>query len=164
MDAQGADRARPYVEVAGATFATVVDRENLLVELYGFNVVPNGFLLGPEGIVEYKRLGSFDVRTADTVAVLERWRAGLDVSEYSEPPDSSPDTPPAEAGALFRRGQALYRQGRVEEAVALWRQGLALDPDNYIIRKQIWAVQNPERFYAGEVDRDWQREQTARGL
>ena len=164
MDAQGADRARPYVEVARATYATVVDEENLLGQLYGFKAIPNGFLISREGIVDYKRLGSFDVRKAETAGVLDRWTAGLELPEPSQAPESSEDAARTEAGALFRRGLTLYRQGRVEEAVALWREGLALDPDNYIIRKQIWAVQNPERFYAGDVDYGWQREQTARGL
>ena len=70
----------------------------------------------------------------------------------------------SEANAIFRRGLALYREGRIGEALARWRQGLDLDPDNYLIRKQIWAVENPERFYEGDVDYDWQREQVARGL
>ena len=43
-------------------------------------------------------------------------------------------------------------------------RGLELNPDNYLIRKQIWAVENPERFYEGDVDYNWQREQTAKGL
>ena len=45
MDAQGAERARPYVEKAGATFETVVDEENTLGQLYGFRAIPNGFLI-----------------------------------------------------------------------------------------------------------------------
>ena len=48
--------------------------------------------------------------------------------------------------------------------MAEWRRGMQLEPDNYIIRKQIWAVQNPDRFYAGEVDYAWQKEQMAQGL
>ena len=44
----------------------------------------------------------------------------------------------------------------------LWRRGRDLDPGNYLIRKQIWAVENPDKFYNGDVDYDWQREQTAR--
>ena len=58
---------------------------------------------------------------------------------------------------------ALYRAGNVAEAVVEWRKGAELEPDNYIIRKQIWAVENPERFYTGDVDYDWQDEQEAKG-
>ena len=164
MDVQGADRARPYVEAAGATFAAAVDEGNLLSQLYGFKAIPNGFLIDQEGVVKYKRLGSFDIRRAETANVLEKWIAGLDLSEQTQPAETSAVAERTGASDLFRKGQGLYRQGRVEEAVALWRSGLALDPGNYIIRKQIWAVESPERFYSGEVDYAWQREQTAKGL
>ncbi len=70
----------------------------------------------------------------------------------------------SEANVIFRQGLALYREGRIGEALARWRQGLELDPDNYLIRKQIWAVENPERFYEGDVDYDWQQKQIATGL
>jgi len=70
----------------------------------------------------------------------------------------------AKANAHFRAGEKLYREGETDEAVAEWRKAVALEPDNYIIRKQIWAVQNPERFYSGNVDYDWQAEQLRQGL
>ncbi len=70
----------------------------------------------------------------------------------------------SEANAIFREGLDMYRAGRTGEALARWRQGLELDPGNYLIRKQIWAVENPERFYEGDVDYDWQQEQIAGGL
>ena len=70
----------------------------------------------------------------------------------------------SEANALFREGLELYRAGKVGEALARWRQGRQLNPSNYLIRKQIWAVEHPERFYEGDVDYTWQKEQMARGL
>ena len=36
-----------------------------------------------------------------------------------------------------------------------------LDPSNWIIHKQIWAVENPDKFYEGNVDYNWQRQQLA---
>ena len=71
MDAQGAERARPYVEEAAATFQTAVDEENLLGQLYGFKAIPNGFLIDEDGTVRYKRLGGFDVRRTETSSVLK---------------------------------------------------------------------------------------------
>ena len=70
----------------------------------------------------------------------------------------------SQASAYFRQGVRLFQEGRVQEAIAEWRKGVKLEPDNYLIRKQIWAVENPDRFYAGSVDYDWQREQRAKGL
>ena len=68
-----------------------------------------------------------------------------------------------EALEHYREGLGLYRQGRVDEAVAAWRRGVAVQPDNYVIRKQIWAVENPDRFYEGQVDYAWQKEQLDAG-
>jgi hypothetical protein len=58
----------------------------------------------------------------------------------------------------------LYRGGKVEQAMAEWRKGVEIEPDNFIIRKQVWAVENPDKFYSGDVDYDWQKEQMDRGL
>lgn len=162
MDAQGAGKARPYVELAKGTFQTVVDAENMLGGMYGFRAIPNGYLIDENGVVQYLRLGGFDIRKPETGAIVKQWADGADVS-VPEDPKAAKDGPSSEAIALFQRGLELYREDSVDEAMALWRQSLALDPDNYIIRKQIWAVENPDRFYAGDVDYDWQREQTAKG-
>ena len=164
MDAQGAEAARPYVEKAGATFVTVVDDGNLLGQLYGFKAIPNGYLIDEQGVVRYKRLGGFDIRRAETASVVDEWlnRPGLDRSSQDQ--DEALGSEHSEANAHFTAGLDLYRQGKVEEAVAEWRKGVDLEPDNYIIRKQIWAVQNPDRFYAGDIDYDWQREQMEKGL
>jgi hypothetical protein len=32
-----------------------------------------------------------------------------------------------------------------------------------VIRKQRWALQEPDRFYAGDIDVDWQADQEAAG-
>ncbi len=162
MDAQGADRPRPYVEKAAATFTTLVDETNQLGQLFGFKVVPNGFLIDEAGVLRYKKLGGFDVHRSETRAILDEWVGGSDLSDRAEAPGES-EAAKAESNELFGRGHELYRQGKIEDALRLWRQGLALDPSNYIIRKQIWAVENPDRFYSGDVDYAWQREQTARG-
>ena len=168
MDAQGGEKATPYVERAGATFATfatLVDEENLLGQLFGFKVVPNGILLDEQGVVRYKRFGGFDIRREDTAAVVERWAAGLDPDTATATrPEALPGAELSDSNALFREGLERFRAGDVAAAVSIWRRGLKLDPDNYVIRKQIWAVENPDRFYAGDIDTVWQREQRAKRL
>ena len=163
MDAQGADKARPFVEKAGCAFTTVVDEANLLGQLYGFKAIPNGFLIDEAGVVRYKKLGGFDIRRAETAEIVERWigKTGLEGSPDGGATEVGFEH--AQANAHFTRGLALYRSGDVQEAIAEWRKGVELEPDNYIIRKQIWAVENPDKFYAGDVDYDWQREQIASG-
>ena len=158
MDAQGPDRARPYVQ-EGDTFKTVVDAQNQLGDLYGFKAIPNGFLIDGDGVVRYKRLGGFDIRRPETREVVEQWATGVGPGAPAEQAPVATGPTDARASSLFREGLALYRTGDVERAMALWRRGLELDPDNYIVRKQIWAVENPERFYDVDVDHAWQREQ-----
>ena len=164
MDAQGAEKARPYVDKAGATFKTVVDEENLLGQLYGFKAIPNGFLIDEQGVVRYKKLGGFDIRKAETSAVVKEWAAGSDLSGSVGDPDAEPGSELSESNALLRQGLELYRRGEVAEAIAVWRKGISLDPANYILRKQVWAVENPDKFYEGDIDYGWQKEQTAKGL
>ena len=164
MDAQGPDKARPYTEKAGARFTTVVDEENLLGQLYGFNVVPNGFLIDERGTVQYARRGGFDIRRDDTAEVVERWIDGPSLDESLEAAQTELGAEHSEAIDLFRKGLALYREGYVDRAVAEWRGAMEMEPGNYIIRKQIWAVQNPDRFYSGDVDYAWQKEQMEQGL
>ncbi len=164
MDAQGPDKALPFVQRANAEFTTVVDEENLLGQLYSFKAIPNGYLIDEAGVVRYKKLGGFDIRRPQTASILDSWAQspGIDASLLEAEPALGAEH--SEANVHFRAGLDLYRDGKVEEAVAQWRRGVELEPDNYIIRKQIWAVQNPEKFYSGDVDLAWQKEQVARGL
>ena len=164
MDAQGADKALPFVQRAQAEFTTVVDEGNLLGQLYGFNAIPNGYLIDEAGVVRYKKLGGFDIRRAQTASIVEGWAQSPSIDESLPEAEAALGAEHSEANALFRAGLGLYRDGKVDEAVAQWRRGVELEPDNYIIRKQIWAVQNPDRFYSGDVDYAWQKEQMAKGL
>ncbi len=164
VDAQGAGKARPYVQAAGADFPTLVDEENLLSRVYGFKAVPNTLFIDEGGTLRLMRFGGFDIRRAEDRRAAEEW-----VGDGAlEPPAASDAPAPGEGTSdaldLFRDGMKLYRQDRVKEALALWREAVALEPDNYVIRKQIWAVENPDRFYRDDVDYRWQKDQMARGL
>jgi tetratricopeptide (TPR) repeat protein len=61
----------------------------------------------------------------------------------------------------FGRGTALARLGRGDEALGAWKRALALDPTNFVVRKQIWAHRHPERFWP-IIDLDWQQAELAR--
>ena len=164
MDAQSTDRPRLYVEKAGVTFTTLVDQANSLSDLYGFKAVPNGFLIDEQGIVRFSQLGGFDIGRPETAEVLEGWLSGQTRKSDGDGSTVVLGADHLEANALFRKGLELFRAGKVEEALARWRQGMQLNPKNFLIRKQIWAVEHPERFYEGDVDYSWQKEQMARGL
>ncbi len=48
------------------------------------------------------------------------------------------------------------------DAAAVLRRALEADPDNFLIRKQIWAIEHAARFYSDEkVDFAWQERQLA---
>lgn len=68
---------------------------------------------------------------------------------------------PNSASAQFALGTCrLALDQRVEAAVDL-KRALALDTSNYVVRKQIWMLEHPEKFHP-EIDWAWQREQLAR--
>lgn len=150
QDAQGEERVRPVAAEYGVTFPVLVDRGSTLARLLGFRVVPSGAFVDGDGIVRYRHVDDFDVADPRVRVNLERFLAG----EPTEPPAADGQMDRA-ALERFADGVALYHDGRAEEAVAVWREALALDPDNFLIRSQIWAVEHPERFYPA-VDREWQ--------
>jgi len=128
----------------------LIDRASTLGEALGFRVVPSGFFVDADGHVRYRHLDDFDVADPRVAWNLERFLAG-------EPTESPASGAAMNAGALerFARGVSLHSAGRRHEAIQLWRSALELDPDNFIIRSQIWVAEHPERFYPA-VDREWQ--------
>jgi tetratricopeptide (TPR) repeat protein len=68
---------------------------------------------------------------------------------------------PENSTAHYARGSLLLALERKDDAVAAWRAGLEVDPMNFTLRKQIWMVQYPERFYP-QIDMAFQVEQIKR--
>jgi tetratricopeptide (TPR) repeat protein len=67
---------------------------------------------------------------------------------------------PGESSVSFLWGLVLLQQGRKDAALKKFKQARDLDPDNWRIRKQIWAIENPDKFYSGKSpDYEWQSEQ-----
>jgi hypothetical protein len=50
--------------------------------------------------------------------------------------------------------------GEREKALAVPKEAWTLDPDNWVIRKQVWAVERPHHYPA--INTDWQREENRR--
>lgn len=200
MDVQGADVARPYVEIAKAEYTNLVDAENILGELIGFKAVPNTILIdeagryqgmvSPEDAKEWATSdassepasppepavgasnGAGRIRALETLA---DWlprdaavRATLAESYHGAGRTADAEAAyrlaltlgASDAATHFRYGRLLLSEGRKDEGVASLKRALAVDPGNYVIRKQIWAVENPGRFYDGGIDWDWQKQQT----
>jgi hypothetical protein len=163
LEHTGPEAARPYVEQANTRFPTVVDEHGITSTLFGFKVVPNGVLVDEEGTIRYVKLGGFSIDNPDDVAAVEHFLTRGD-------PGASPasgegyELEPLERELVetkLRLGRLLDSLGRRGEAVSEWRAALRLDPENFVIRKQIWAALHPERFHPA-IDWDWQREQLER--
>ena len=154
------DLARPFVDVAQATYPVVADEHGLTSRLLGFKAVPNGVLVDADGTIRYAKYGGFSVDKPDDVAVVERFLTGDDPGPSPER-KSAYDLGPVERELVetkLRYGRLLDSTGNRDEALRQWQAALHLDPDNLVIRKQIWSVRYPERFHP-TIDWDWQKEQ-----
>jgi hypothetical protein len=153
LDVAGELTVRPVAQTNGVTFPVLLDRESSMARLLGFRVVPAGFFVAGDGIVRYRHVSDFDVRDPRDRQNLERFLAGETIEPVHEEARMAPD-----ALELFAEGVKLFAERRVNTAVAIWRRALAIDPDNFVIRSQIWSVEHPEHFYP-VVDRQWQAQQ-----
>lgn len=68
------------------------------------------------------------------------------------------DRNPKSVRALVGLASVELDLGEREKALAALRKAWALDPDNWVIRKQIWAIEHPEKFYPA-INTEWQREE-----
>jgi len=166
-DVQGAQPAKPWVEQAKVQYRVAVDRENLLGTLYHFKVVPIGIVIDENGRI-VREVSPMDINDGSTREDVERWVAqnilpaswaGAEREISQSAWKTSVET---EAEALFRAGMTLLEEGRRDEAIAKFREAFRRDPGNWIIRKQIWALEHPEKFYTGPVDYEWQKKQIER--
>lgn len=70
---------------------------------------------------------------------------------------------PDEASIRFTWGQILLHADQRTAGLEQLEYARELAPDNWRIRKQIWAIENPEKFYAGDSpDYEWQKEELTR--
>ncbi|MBV7338609.1 tetratricopeptide repeat protein [Chloroflexi bacterium TSY] len=164
IDFQGVEKVRPFVEQANATYPTVIDAENSLGLYFGFKAVPNAVFVDEAGIVRYTKFGGFDIRKAEDRQLADDFISRAEAGSLDAEAKDANGFESQEAFDHFYQGLELYRAGNAQSAIEEWRKAIKLEPDNWIIRKQVWAMENPERFYAGPVDFDWQREQIANGL
>lgn len=156
QDVKGEETVRPVAEERGVTFPVLLDRASLFGSLLGFRIVPSGFFVDAGGTLRYRRVNDFDLGDSRDRQNLEDFLGGGAV----EPVDEQEQMVPG-ALKLFAEGVELFGAGHRGGALALWRRALELDPDNFVIRSQIWAVERPEHFYP-VVDLAWQEQQLLR--
>ncbi|MEW5883881.1 MAG: tetratricopeptide repeat protein [Armatimonadota bacterium] len=104
---------------------------------------------------------------ADSEDADARLEAGKTLMRLGKPAEAlehlkaAADALPKSASAQFALGSCLLALDRKTEALGQLRKALALDRENYVIRKQIWMIEHPEKFFP-EIDWAWQREQLAK--
>lgn len=92
-------------------------------------------------------------------ALVQQGKYAEGISQYGEAIELNPES----AEGPFRIGRTMLKQGKKDEALVELKKALKLDKNNWIIRKQIWAIEHPEKFYEGKVDYDWQKLQIEQG-
>jgi len=163
-DVSGAAAARPFHEIAGATFTTVVDLENEFGRALDYKIIPNGLFVDERGVLQGKWLG-FAVDRAECLISVAQFRQGV-----MEPFERVPETAVSDTmtplerelvATQVRLGAALKALERDQEAADEWAKALLGDSANFVLRKQVWLLRFPERFHP-TIDFAWQKEQLAR--
>ena len=166
MDAASPENARQFYDGARAAFVRGVDRADALWSTLGFQVVPNGIFIDEQGIVRYAKFGGFEARVKPDVDAIEKllaapWTPAAAAAPVKRAaPQPAAAEGPDSARYWFRLGTESLQKGDKPAAARHWRKALSLDPNNFVIRKQIWALEHPEQFYP-KINFDWQREQLA---
>lgn len=163
LDAQGAQAARPWVEKAGGEYRALLDQHNALGKACGVKYVPVGIVVDEDGRLA-RPVGIVNIGDPDFRQQLSEWsetgsipRAWREIEGEGALP--APTADEREADARFQLAIVLLERGQRDEALAELRRAVRLDPQNWLIRKQMWALESPDAFYAGEVDYSWQKQQ-----
>ena len=162
IDAQGATVVQPWHDKANAKFITLVDSQNILGNIYNLKAIPYGIMIDEAGRL-VKQPFSINVAKKETIKMLEKWLSdptyNTTLLQDIRPLKKSENNHLIEANARFQLGLTLLEVGKKQEAMAEWRKALELDPKNWIIHKQIWVIEHPDKFYEGNVDYGWQKAQ-----
>jgi hypothetical protein len=150
QDVQGRERVAALTRAMQLGFPVLIDRTSELGRLLGFRIVPSGVFVDAEGIVRYRHTDDFDIADPRVRVNLDNFLAGRAVEHPAQE-----DRMETHALELFARGVSEYSHRDATRAAATWREALEHDPDNFVIRSQIWALEHPEHFYP-VVDREWQ--------
>lgn len=160
LEHNGAEMARPFIEQAGVTFPAFADETGVSSASFGFKAVPNGVLIDEDGTIQWAKYGGFSIDNADDVDVVRRFLSGERVEPSTQPeyPYQLGEDDSVTVERLTREARGLADRGDTAAAVDAWRAALRLDPQNLVIRKQIWEAEHPEKFHP-VIDYDWQKVQ-----
>ncbi len=144
----------------------MLDRHKQIGKAYGVKFVPIGIVVDEKGVLA-RAVGSINIDEAECLDQLTRWVVNDEIPKEWVVADRTA-SPPAltadeqEADVRFQLAGMLLEKGDKRGAVGELKRAFRLDPKNWLIRKQMWALEAPDAFYSGDVDYGWQKEQMAR--
>ena len=94
-----------------------------------------------------------DLRLTLAERLLENKQHERALSEFQSVLASDPKS----TRALVGTATAYLDLGEKDKALAALRNASQLDPGNWIIHKQIWAIEHPEQFYPA-INSQWQQD------
>jgi len=162
QDAQGAQLPKPWIEQAGGTFRSLLDQKNLIGKLYNLKYVPVGILIDEQGHLA-RSVSSVNIDDQAFKIELEEWvttgntPASWQANDIQEAVRSlTPEE--KEADEHLNQAVLFLQQDRRQDAIEALKKGYQADPTNWLIRKQLWAIEQPTAFYSGPVDYAWQQQ------
>ena len=172
MDAD-IEAARPWIEAASPEYITLIDQNHLLSSLYNMFNVPQAVWIDETGkIVRPVETGGsldiareYDQETRATAKstymdAVKDWALNGSASAFLFGPDEAKKRVPemtsevAMAHAKFQLGQYLKRNGRTDEADAIFAECCQLHPDSWNIYRET-AKRNDKGLAAG--DEFWEK-------
>jgi hypothetical protein len=144
---RSADDARPWIEAARPTHASLIDTRHVLAELYNVVNVPTILWIDEQGRIVRPNDVAFGTDTFKQITGLEAARhlTALRAWVRGEAPalpagrvrslQTLPTAADQHARAEFGLGEWLYRQGRLEAAARHFERGGELAPHDFTIRR-----------------------------
>jgi len=169
IDAQGPKVAKPWVEKGGVEYPVLCDEKNILLPPLGVFFVPALIWVNEKGeIVRGPEKSTGKKEQLDLVRQwIEKGDSVLINRKDQKTAQWIPLTPNQQkAQDLFNKGNQMIQDGKPAKLVVpVWEEAFKLDPDNWLIRKQYWALKAPDKFYnTGDTpDYKWQRKQIKKG-
>lgn len=151
---------KPYLGTT--TFTTVIDSDNRLANHFGFKIVPNGLFIDKNGVIRLIKQGFRVNDEQHNQAVIDLIVGNKDKVELEDQYFTSninvSDMDSKLASKKYKLGMEYAKNGEKDSLLEELEEALQLDPNNFLIRKQLWYIRFPEKF-SPTIDTDWQQEQ-----
>jgi hypothetical protein len=152
-DAQGPDFPMRYLRRAGASFEMWIDATCTVSRRWKVKQAGVTLLLD-----ENRCLMLAGERPNKALLAKAAKLAGKKV-RLRRLPEPKVDTSDTRLEIFMQSCSNLLTRRRVDDAVGALKQAAAVDPENDLVPRQTWALKHPERFYEGNIDEPWLRQQ-----